>query len=323
MERENTKHLSVMPRETLELMNPRSKGLYCDGTAGGAGHSRILLEAIAPDGRLLALDRDEAAVDVVRRVLEPFGDRAIVVHANYGDLPRLLDELDLGPLDGLLLDLGISSVQLDDAERGLSFNREGPLDMRLDRSRGETVADLISRLDEEQLADVIWRFGDERRSRAIARAIKTAWREGRLVNTLLLADVVRRAARAPRGAKIDAATRTFQALRVAVNDELGELTRLLDALPDLLADGGRAVFISFHSLEDRAVKHALRSWSSCRCAPRTPRCTCGGPVLRLVSGTPGRRGTKPLRPSEDEVRANPRARSARLRTAERLERTAA
>lgn len=308
-------HLPVMSREAVEALVPRSGGRYCDGTAGRGGHSRAILEASAPEGRLLALDRDPGAVEAVRRALRPFGDRALVVHGRFGDLPEVLDRIGWGLLDGLLLDLGLSSAQLDDPERGLSFQREGPLDMRMDRSRGETAIDLIERLTEEQLADLIYQYGEERRSRAVARAIKRAGRK--LSTTTDLARVVRRAVGSPRSGRIDAATRTFQALRVAINDEAGELRRALEVLPELLATGGRAVFISFHSLEDRAVKRALRSWSSCRCPRRAPRCTCGGPVLRLVTGG------KPLRPSEAEIRRNPRARSARLRAVERLPRAEA
>jgi 16S rRNA (cytosine1402-N4)-methyltransferase len=309
--------MPVMLDEALELLAPRSGGLYCDGTTGQAGHSRALLEATAPAGRLLALDRDGAAVEVVRSALASYEDRATVVQARFGDLPEVLDRSGLGRLDGLLLDLGISSVQLGDRARGLSFAQEGPLDMRLDPSQGETAGELIDRLNEQELANVIFQLGEERRSRAVARAIKRAAEAGELETTLDLARVVRRAVGSQRSGRIDASTRTFQALRMAVNDELGELSRLLDVLPDLLQSGGRAVFISFHSLEDRAVKRALRSWSSCRCDRRRPRCTCGGPILRLVTGG------KPLRPSQAEVEENPRARSARLRAAERLPRTEA
>lgn len=306
-----------MAREALELLRPRSGGVYCDGTAGQGGHALALLEASGPAGQLLAVDRDAEAVARVRTALAPFGERATVVQARFGALPDLLGRLDTSRLDGLLLDLGVSTVQLDDPERGLSFQRRGPLDMRLDRSRGETVAELLDRLTERELADVIYGFGEERRSRAVARAIKAAWRSGTLRDTLDLAETVRRAVGARRSGRIDAATRTFQALRMAVNDEIAELDSILAALPDVLSNGGRAVFISFHSLEDRAVKRALRSWSTCRCQPRQPRCTCGGPVLKLITGG------KPWRPGDDEIEVNPRARSARLRAAERLPRAEA
>jgi len=306
-----------MVREALGLMRPRSGGVYCDGTAGQGGHALALLEASGPASRLLAIDRDAGAVQRVRELLAPYGHRAIVVHARFGELPDVLARLGLGRLDGVLVDLGVSSVQLDDPERGLSFQRRGPLDMRLDRSHGEAADALIDRLSERELADVIHAYGEERRARSVARAIKAARRDGELRDTLDLAEVVRRAVGARRSGRIDAATRSFQALRMAVNDELGELEGLLAALPELLSDGGRAVFICFHSLEDRAVKRAVRSWSGCRCEPRLPRCGCGGPVLKPVTGG------KPLRPREDEVAENPRSRSARMRAAERVPRVEA
>jgi 16S rRNA (cytosine1402-N4)-methyltransferase len=218
-----------MVREALGLMRPRSGGVYCDGTAGQGGHALALLEASGPASRLLAIDRDAGAVQRVRELLAPYGHRAIVVHARFGELPDVLARLGLGRLDGVLVDLGVSSVQLDDPERGLSFQRRGPLDMRLDRSRGEAAEALIDRLSERELADVIHAYGEERRARSVARAIKAARRDGELRDTLGLAEVVRRAVGARRSGRIDAATRSFQALRMAVNDELGELEGLLGA----------------------------------------------------------------------------------------------
>jgi 16S rRNA (cytosine1402-N4)-methyltransferase len=303
-------HEPVMLHEVVSFLRPQSGGLYCDGTAGAGGHSRALLEGATPDGRLVALDRDPEAVERLLQVLAPYGERATVVHERFGALPEVMRQRQLPRLDGLLVDLGISSYQLDDPRRGLSFAQDGPLDMRLDASQGETARDLVERLPEAELAQVIRDFGEERRARRVARALKRALNEGGLHTTHEAASAVRRAVGTPRSGKIDAATRTFQALRIAVNDELGELKSLLDALPDLLAEGGRAVFISFHSLEDRSVKRALKYWSSCRCALRAPRCTCGGPLLRVVT-------KKPVTAAAAEVEQNPRARSAKLRVAER------
>lgn len=305
------RHEPVLRQRVMELLQPRSGGLYCDGTAGRGGHSEALLEASGPEGRLLALDRDPAAVAAVRQRLAGFGERAVVVHGRFGALRQVLGQAGWGCVDGLVLDLGVSSPQLDDGRRGLSFQQDGPIDMRLDPTTGETALEVIGRLGVEELARVIWEYGEERRSRRVARAIKRANEAGELSGTADLARVVRRAVGQRRAGRVDGATRTFQALRIYVNDELGELEAVLDDLPHLLAEGGRAVFLSFHSLEDRSVKRGLRRWSNCRCAPRTPQCVCVGPVLRPLT-------RKPLRPDEAEVERNPRARSARMRAAERL-----
>lgn len=309
-------HDPVMVPQVLEAMRPHAGGLYCDGTAGRGGHAQAILEASEPDGRLIALDRDLSAVDAVRQRLAPFGSRATVVHGRFGALRGVLEDRGLGLLDGLLVDLGVSLPQLQQPTRGMSFQLDGPIDMRMDQSSGETARDVIERLSEEELAETIREYGEERRARAVAKALKVALRRGELLNTLDLARVIRRAvgrSRAGRTGKVDAATRTFQALRILVNDELGELETLIEELPDLLAEGGRAAFISFHSLEDRAVKHGLRRWSKCRCAPRAMRCDCGGALLSVLT-------RKPIMPEVDEISSNPRSRSAKLRAAERLAR---
>lgn len=306
-------HEPVMVPEVLSAMQPRSGGYYCDGTAGRGGHAVALLEASAPDGKIIAVDRDPKAIESVSRRLAHYGGRAQVVHGRFGSLRQLLDEIGVGLLDGLLVDLGVSLPQLQEPSRGLSFQLEGPIDMRMDPSSdGETAYEAIERLTEEDLARVIRDYGEERRARAVARALKRALHNGELSTTLDMARVVRRAVgRRPRAGKVDAATRTFQALRIYVNDELGELEALLEELPDLLAEGGRAAFISFHSLEDRAVKHGLRRWATCRCAPRSVRCGCGGAVLRVLT-------RKPIMSDPSEVDRNPRSRSAKLRAAERI-----
>lgn len=304
-------HDPVMVPQVLEAMRPRAGGLYCDGTAGRGGHAQAILEASEPDGRLIALDRDLSAVDAVRRRLAPFGSRATVLQGRFATLRDVLHERGFGLLDGLLVDLGVSLPQLQEPARGMSFQLDGPIDMRMDTSSGETAYEVIERLSEEELAGAIRDYGEEWRARAVAKALKGALRRGELRTTLDLARVVRRAVGRSRAGKVDSATRTFQALRILVNDELGELETLLEELPDVLAEGGRAVFISFHSLEDRAVKHGLRHWSKCRCAPRSMRCDCGGAMLHVLT-------RKPIVPDAEEVSTNPRSRSAKLRAAERL-----
>jgi len=294
---EHFSHTSVLLRETLEALRPRSGGFYADATAGGGGHSQAILEASAPDGRVLAVDRDPAAVSEVRRRLATYGDRAMVVHGEYSELGPILREHGAERVDGLVADLGVSSPQLDAPERGFSLRADGPLDMRMDTSQGEPLLELLAHIGSEELADILYRFGEERRSRAIARSILRARDAGELATTADLRRAVVRTSGPRRQGRIDPATRTFQALRIAVNRELDHLEGLLRALPDLLDDGAVAAIISFHSLEDRLVKHAFRNEP--RLQPTTKR-----PVL----------------PSEEEQAQNPRARSAKLRAASRLSR---
>jgi 16S rRNA (cytosine1402-N4)-methyltransferase len=291
-------HEPVMIRETLEAIAPRSGGLYADATAGGGGHSRALLEASAPDGRVLAIDRDPDAIAEVRRVLAGYGERALVVHGEYAELGEILHGIGSQRIDGLVADLGMSSHQLDSAQRGFSFGAEGPLDMRMDPTRGESAAELLQRIDERELADVLFQYGEERRSRPVARSILRARDQGELATTSDLRRAVVRVL-GPRRGRIDPATRTFQALRIAVNRELDQLQALLDALPELLDDAAVGAIISFHSLEDRLVKRAFRGDS--RLSPLTK---------------------KPVVPSESEQAQNPRARSAKLRAARRTARDA-
>ncbi|MFO0935953.1 MAG: 16S rRNA (cytosine(1402)-N(4))-methyltransferase RsmH [Gemmataceae bacterium] len=282
------RHQSVLPAECLRLLAPQSGETWIDCTCGGGGHSRQIAEAIGPDGKLFALDQDETML--ARAAPRLAGLPVTMIRANFDQLPALLADRGLTTVHGVLADLGFSSDQLDDPNRGLSFRSDGPLDMRLDPSAGETAADLVNRLSEESLANLIYEFGEERLSRRIAKRIVE--RRGRkpFETTAELADAVRSCV--PRKGGIDPATRTFQALRIAVNDELGSLDRLLAALPEVVASGGRAGIISFHSLEDRRVKIAFRQselWT---------------PVTK-----------KPVEASEAEVEANPRARSAKLRVA--------
>ena len=301
-------HVSVLLEEAVDALAPRSGGLYCDGTLGGAGHSRRILERSSPDGRLIAVDRDHTALEAARATLAPFGDRVTFVHGTFGELPALVAQ----PVDGVLVDLGVSSPQLDRAERGFSFRREGPLDMRMDQTSGETARELCDRLSVDELADLIRLYGDERYAGRIARTIKEAIDAGALHTTTELAariaDIVPSRERSK-----DPATRTFQALRIAVNDELGEVERLLEALPGLLAPGGRAAVIAFHSLEDGLVKRRFREWSK---EPNVPADLID--VMGLSRPTFRALTRKPIEPSDTEVQRNPRSRSAKLRVAEKL-----
>lgn len=289
-------HATVLKAETVSALAPRA-GVYVDATVGGGGHAEALLEA-SPKARVVAFDRDPSALEAARERLAAFGERATFVHGRFGDLEATLAGLGVGRVAGLCADLGVSSPQIDDPTRGMSFRSEGPLDMRMDPSDGETALELIERLDEEELANVIYRAGDERRSRRIARSIKRAQRDGELATTVDLRRAIVRAVGPMRVGGVDPATRTFQALRIVLNDELGELERLVAALPRVLERGAVAAIISFHSLEDRRVKHAFADRA--RWTPLTK---------------------KPVLACDAERAENPRASSAKLRAA-RLEEVA-
>lgn len=288
-------HESVLLDEVIELLALRPGARAVDVTTGLGGHCEAVLARTAPDGTLVAIDRDPVALAFSRDRLAPFGDRVRFVQ---GPFSSLREALRGERVDALVADLGVSSPQLDVAERGMSFRAEGPLDMRMGPDAETTAWAMVRDLRDTELADVIYQYGEERASRPIARAIKRAIDDGAMDTTKDLARAVYRVLGPPRHGKLDPATRTFQALRIAVNDELGELERLIAALPDVLADDGRAAIISFHSLEDRIVKHALRE----------------APSLEPLT-------KKPVEPSEDECARNPRARSAKLRGARRLPRT--
>ncbi|BEH11599.1 16S rRNA (cytosine(1402)-N(4))-methyltransferase RsmH [Geobacter sulfurreducens subsp. ethanolicus] len=303
-----------MPAEVLEYLSPRPGGVYVDGTLGGAGHARLILEATSPDGMLIGFDRDPAALAVARERLASFGERFRPVPANFSEMGRVLAELGVDGVDGFLLDVGVSSHQLDTAERGFSFLADAPLDMRMNTSVPGTAADLVNDLGEHELARIIKEYGEERWARRIASFIVKARVSGPIERTLQLVDIIKGAI--PRGAweeRIHPATRTFQALRIAVNDELGSLERGLESALGLLRTGGRGVVISFHSLEDRIVKTMFRRHAQgCTCPKELPRCVCGGaPRLRILTG-------RPVVAGEAEVAENPRARSAKLRAAEKL-----
>jgi 16S rRNA (cytosine1402-N4)-methyltransferase len=306
--------MPVMVEEVIHFLAPKSGGIYVDGTLGGAGHAARILEASSPDGTLIGLDRDAEALRAAKERLLPFGDRVRLVHGNFAGIAEALAGFGIERIDGLLLDLGVSSHQLDMAERGFSFQQDAPLDMRMDSSSGATAAELLNSLAEEELARIIRDFGEERWAKRIAAFIVNARGEAPIETTLRLVDIIKGAI--PRGAweeRLHPATRTFQALRIAVNEELTSLEKGLDSGVRMLNRGGRVVAIAFHSLEDRIVKNSFRHFAhGCTCPKGLPYCVCGNkPLLRLLTG-------KPVMAGEAEVGANPRARSARLRAAERL-----
>ncbi|MQC18379.1 MAG: 16S rRNA (cytosine(1402)-N(4))-methyltransferase RsmH [Chloroflexi bacterium] len=305
------RHDPVMLREALEGLAVHPGGRYVDGTAGLGGHSAAIIEAALPDGRLLSIDRDPNAIVVASERLSAYGDAVVIARGEFADIAEIAAEHGFADIDGILFDIGLSSLQLEQPGRGFSFQRDEPLDMRMDPDGETSAADLVNRTDEQALASIIYEYGEEKRSRRIARAIV----ERRPIRTTReLVAAVEAAVGRGRARDIHPATLTFQALRIAVNEELDQLDAALEAARDLLrAPGGRLVVISFHSLEDRRVKEFFRLHAKdCICPPRQPVCTCDHrATLREVT-------RRPLRASVDEVNANPRARSARLRVAERL-----
>jgi 16S rRNA (cytosine1402-N4)-methyltransferase len=311
---EPTLHLTVLPEETLSWLAPRSGGRYIDGTLGGAGHTELLLERSAPDGQVLGIDADPEALERARLRLPQAiaSGRLKLRFGNFAEMERDAKSIDFAPVDGVLLDLGLSSDQLASRERGFSFAVDAPLDMRFDTTQGETAYDLINGLSEGDLADLLYRYGEERRSRAIARRITKARERSPIRRTGELATLVASVVHGHPGG-IHPATRTFQALRIAVNDELAHLEEALPQAIRLLATGGRLAVISFHSLEDRIVKQTfLREQHGCICPPELPSCVCGRlPRLRILTRHPVIAGNA-------ELARNPRSRSAKLRVAERL-----
>lgn len=304
-------HRAVLLDEVLDLLAPRPGGIYVDGTAGSGGHALAIAERIGATGRLLLTDRDPAAVARAREALARLPVPSVVAQANFADMKTVAQANGIQQADGILLDLGVSSDQLDEAERGFSFLRDGPLDMRMDGRQAVTAATLVNDLPEADLADLLWRYGEEPRSRAIARRVVAARSAGRLARTAELARIVESAYGGRRG-RTHPATRTFQALRIAVNNELDALEKGLNGALDLLAPRGRLAVISFHSLEDRTVKrffadHTAR-WESRPEGGQTR--VCLEPEVTVLT-------RKPVVPSDRECEENPRARSAKLRVAER------
>ena len=303
-------HIPVLLRETIEMLNIDPCGIYVDGTAGGGGHSSAILERLT-DGMLISIDRDPQAIaEVTRRLGE--GAHNKIVHDEYSNMAAVLDRLGIDRVDGVLLDIGVSSHQLDCAERGFSYHSDAPLDMRM-ASEGTTAAQLVNSLSWQELAAIFSRYGEEKHSVRIAKGICRERETAPIETTLRLADIIRESV--PAAARRDGhpARRVFQALRIAVNDELGQLERGLEAAFDRLRPGGRLAVITFHSLEDRMVKQTMAGWcSGCTCPPDFPVCVCGKkPKAQLVS-------RKPVEAGEEELEANPRSRSAKLRVCTRL-----
>ena len=305
------RHVPVLAREVVDALRPRDGGRYVDGTFGAGGYSSAVLDRARC--QVIALDRDPDAIAAGQVLAERYAPRLRLIEGRFGDMAELLSAEGVDEVDGVALDLGVSSMQFDQADRGFSFRASGPLDMRMERS-GPSAADLVNEADEAELADIIWRYGEERKSRRVARAIVEARRQKPIETTGELAEIVRRAV-GPQGRdESDPATRTFQALRIAVNDELGELERGLVAAEQVLAPGGRLAVVSFQSLEDRAVKQFVRARAGRLPAPSRhapPRAQDRAATLSDLT-------RKPVLPSAGEIAKNPRARSARLRVAEKL-----
>lgn len=306
-------HLSVLPEATIACLSPRAGEIYLDGTVGGGGHARLILEASAPDGRLIGLDRDSDALEHAAKILIPYGTRVSLHHACFADLASILDTLGIKGVDGILFDLGVSSWQLDSAGRGFSFRQDGPLDMRMDATLGESAADIVNQRAEAELVRIFREYGEERFAGRIARHIVQRRAEVPFTRTTELAELVRDVV--PGGnipARIHPATRIFQALRIEVNGELEQVKNGISSAFRCLKVGGRLAIISFHSLEDRIVKQAFQQLSTgCNCPPKLPLCVCGRtPVAELLT----RRGIK----GSDSDSNNPRARSAVLRAIRKL-----
>jgi 16S rRNA (cytosine1402-N4)-methyltransferase len=306
-------HIPVMPKEVQDLLQCKPGGIYVDATVGLGGHAEEILERIQPGGQLIGIDRDRESLDKAQARLKPFGQSVRLLHDNYKNLPLILNNLAGPPVDGILVDLGVSSYQLTSPERGFSFQSDVMLDMRMDRTQQWTAADLVNKLSENELADLIYRFGEERLSRRIAAAIVQERSKTPITRCMQLADIIGRAFRVRGHQTIHPATRTFQALRIAVNEELEGLEGFFSDAFGFLKPGGRMVVIAFHSLEDRIVKRAFRRLAGqCVCDAPPELCTCPRRELANLL-TP-----RPMTPGPEELAANPRARSARLRSLERL-----
>ncbi len=303
-----------MPAEVLHYLSPASGRIYVDGTLGGGGHAMQILEASSPDGILIGSDRDEEALNAASEKLVSYAERVRFLRGNFADIAEMLAGIGISGIDGFLLDLGVSSFQLDKGERGFSFQKDAPLDMRMDDSSGESAASLVNTLSEQELAKIIREYGEERWAVRIASHIVKARMDKPVETTFHLVDIIKGAVpRAKWEERLHPATRTFQALRIAVNDELANLEKGLKGGIELLNSGGRIAVISFHSLEDRIVKSIFRDFATgCTCPKGVPICVCGKiPQLKKITG-------KPVLPSGEEVHSNPRSRSAKLRVAEKL-----
>ncbi len=306
-------HESVLAKEILQYLHPREDGLIVDGTLGNGGHTELILKNTAPGLRVLGIDRDEQAIERAGKRLAPFRNRVTLVHGNFSDIKNILKKANVMNVDGLLLDLGVSSPQLDSPERGFSFMRNGPLDMRMDSTQKTTAADLLVKLSDEELVLVIKEYGEERFAKRIVRAIRKAQEQNPITTTLQLSNIVSGVTHTPRPAKIHPATRTFQALRIAVNNELEHIKSALSDSLKVLSASARIMVISFHSLEDRIVKNFFKDEEKgCVCPPRLPVCACGHKTrLKIIT-------RRPVTPASEEVKRNPRASSSKLRVAERV-----
>ena len=307
------KHISVLLNECIENLNIKPDGIYLDGTLGMGGHSYQIASRLTT-GRLICIDRDETAIERAGIRLAPFSDKITFVHGNFSDAAAILDSLNIPEVDGMLFDLGVSSPQLDETQRGFSYMHDAPLDMRMDSSEGLTAYDVVNTWPEDKLNRILWDYGEERYARRITGAIISARAQKPISSTLELVDIIKSAM--PAAAlreKQHPAKRTFQAIRIAVNDELGSISTMMESAPDKLRVGGRLCVISFHSLEDRIIKSAIAARENgCTCPREAPICTCGF-IKTLKSVT-----RKPILPTEEEINQNPRSRSAKLRVAERV-----
>ena len=307
-------HIPVMLREVLSFLQPQRGQTFVDCTIGGGGHAREIVKQLLPNGKLIGIDRDEEALKAASDYLNEFSENVILEKGNFADLGTIVQDMGISAVDGILLDLGVSSRQLESAERGFSFRYDAPLDMRMNRTEAVTARELVNSLSERRLAELIWRLGEERWAKRIAKLIVEGRARRPIETTSQLAAIVRSAIpAAARTRRIDAATRTFQAFRIAVNRELESLQAGLDAAVELLGQGGRACVLSYHSLEDRIVKESfVRYAGKCVCPRSMPVCVCGAEKrIKILT-------KRPIVASEEEVRANPRARSAKLRAAEKL-----
>lgn len=304
-------HKPVLLNEVLDFWRGQKGGWYIDATIGLGGHAEALLKK-DDEARCLGMDVDPQALEIARERLKPFGTRVELLKEDYRRLPEIMRSKNMAAADGILIDCGVSSLQLDQENRGFSFLRRGPLDMRMDSTQGETALELIQRLPVKELSRIILDYGEEPRSWSIAKALKNAASNGELIDTVRSAEIVAKAAGGRGSKKIHPATKTFQSLRIAVNRELENLKIFLKNLPSLLSPNGRFVAISFHSLEDRLVKESMRAWSKgCVCPPDFPKCVCGrNPEFKILT-------KKAVTASEEEVSDNPRSRSAKLRAVEK------
>ena len=307
-------HRPVLLDECMEGLNIRPDGIYLDGTLGRAGHSWEIVRRLTAGGRLIGLDRDETALEAARRRLAPYIDRVTLVHSNFSCVAQVLDQLNVPAVDGMLFDLGVSSPQLDDAQRGFSYMHDAPLDMRMDRTAGLTARTVVNEWPYEELRRILYEYGEERYAPAIARRIVTAREEAPIETTGQLVELIK-SAMPPQALreKQHPAKRSFQAIRIAVNDELGAVRQGMEAAIDHLKPGGRLAVITFHSLEDRIVKNVFQDAAKgCTCPPSFPVCVCGHkPKIKILT-------KKPIIATREEVEENPRSRSAKLRVAERV-----